>query len=365
MKGKRNLTVALLLGLLFVTAITVLPLPCHSFAENSYTVIEGDCLSIIAEKLGTSVDSLKSANNLDSDDLQLGQQLVIPGGASYGYTDTDSSYSGDSYSYTVTEGDCLSVVAEKLGASVDAIRAANNLASDDLQIGQQLVIPGSETYYSYADTDYSYTGSTDDSYSYTVAQGDCLSLIAEKFGASSDSIRSANNLDSDDLQIGQTLLVAGNFSSDQPISRGNAARPAVETQGNGYGELVDWKYINDMFPMGSTATLQDFETGRTFKIHHLFGENHADCEPLTAYDTSIMKQCFGGDWSWERRAAIIWLDGTPVACSMAGMPHGTSQDIYGNDFDGMFDLHFLNSRTHGSNSVDPEHQAMVRRAAGL
>ncbi|MFA4884993.1 MAG: LysM peptidoglycan-binding domain-containing protein, partial [Desulfotomaculaceae bacterium] len=309
MKGKRNLTVALLLGLLIVTAITLLPPACPSFGEDSYTVIDGDCLSIIAEKLGTSVDSIKSTNYMDSEDLQIGQQLVIPGSTSYGYADSDTTYTGDSFSYTVTEGDCLSLIAEKLGASVDSIRSANNLDSDDLQVGQTLVIPGSSPYYSYEDTDYSYTGSTDDSYNYTVAQGDCLSLIAEKFGTSADSIRSANNLDSDGLQVGQTLLVAGNFSSDQPVNRGNVVRPSVETKGNDYGELVDWSYINDMFPMGSTATLQDFETGRTFKIHHLFGENHADCEPLTAYDTSVMKQCFEGEWSWERRAAIIWLDG--------------------------------------------------------
>jgi hypothetical protein len=119
-----------------------------------------------------------------------------------------------------------------------------------------------------------------------------------------------------------------------------------------------------MFPMGSNVTLQDFETGRKFRIHHLFGQNHADCEPLTADDSAIMKDIFGGEWSWERRAAIIWLDGQPVACSMAGMPHGTSQDIYGNDFDGMFDLHFHNSRTHGTDSIDPDHQAMVHVAAG-
>lgn len=365
MKGKRNLTVALLLGLLFVTAITVLPPISPSSGENSYTVIDGDCLSIIAEKLGASVESIKSANNLDSEELHIGQQLVIPGSSPYGSADSDSTYTADSFSYTITEGDCLSLIAEKLGASVDSIRSANNLDSEDLQIGQTLVIPGSTPYYSYADTGPSSTNSTDDSYSYTVAQGDCLSLIAEKLGASTDSIRSANNLYSDDLQVGQTLLVAGNFSSDQPVNRGNVVRPTVETKGNDYGELVDWSRINDMFPMGSTATLQDFETGRTFKIHHLFGENHADCEPLTAYDTSVMKQCFGGEWSWERRAAIILLDGQPIACSMAGMPHGTSQDIDGNDFDGMFDLHFLNSRTHGSNSIDPDHQAMVRRAAGL
>ncbi len=69
--------------------------------------------------------------------------------------------------------------------------------------------------------------------------------------------------------------------------------------------------------------------GRQFQIHHLFGQNHADCEPLTSEDSYIMKDIFGGERSWDRRAAIIWIDGQPVACSMAGMPHGTSQDIYG------------------------------------
>lgn len=302
MKGKRNLTFVLLLSVLLVIAFAGLTPSCPAFGEDSYTytVVQGDCLSIIAEKFGTGVDSIKSVNNLDSDFLQIGQKLIIPGNTS---------------SYTSANAD---------------------------------------------------SSSADDSISYTVAQGDCLWSIANKFGTSVDSIKSASNLDSDSLQVGQNLVIPGKASSYQTASRGAVSRPTAkaQTNGNTFGELADWSLINDLFPIGSTATLQDFETGRTFKVHHLFGENHADCEPLTAHDTSIMKECFGGEWSWARRAAIIWLDGRPIACSMAGMPHGTSQDIYNNDFDGHFDLHFLNSRTHGSNSIDPDHQAMVRRAAG-
>jgi LysM repeat protein len=270
--------------------------------------------------------------------------LALPGTASGSY-------------YTVVEGDCFWDIANKLGVDVDALQAANpGVDVEALQIGEEILIPGAGS----GDTYNAYTGGT---FSYTVMPGDNLWSLAVRFGTSIESIKTASGLTSDFLQVGQALTIPGNAPSYQEASRGSVSRDYGDSDGT-YGELIDWSNINDLFPIGSNATLQDFETGRKFRIHHLFGTNHADCEPLTAEDSYIMKQVFGGEWSWERRAAILWLDGRPVACSMAGMPHGTSQDIYGNDFDGMFDLHFLNSRTHGTDRVDPDHQAMVRRAAG-
>ena len=44
------------------------------------------------------------------------------------------------------------------------------------------------------------------------------------------------------------------------------------------------------------------------------------------------------------------------------MPHG-EQAIYDNDFDGQFCIHFLNSKTHGSDKVDADHQYCVNVAA--
>jgi LysM repeat protein len=267
--------------------------------------------------------------------------------------------------YTVVEGDCFWTIAEKLGVDVDSIQSANpGVDFEALQIGEQIVVPGTDvpdTYF--AETNTAYTG---ESFSYTVVSGDNLWTIASKYGTSVEAISSASGLGSEFLQVGQVLTVPGSASAHQEVSRGSVSRsaPVYEESDSTYGELIAWKYINDMFPMGSNVTLQDFKTGRKFTIHHLFGTNHADCEPLTAEDSAIMKDIFGGEWSWERRAAIIWLDGQPVACSMAGMPHGTSQDIYGNDFEGMFDLHFHNSRTHATDSIDPDHQAMVHVAAG-
>jgi len=197
---------------------------------------------------------------------------------------------------------------------------------------------------------------------YIVTDGDCLWLIANRFGTSVEAIMEANSLQTDLILAGQELLIpAGGAPADYPsVSRGysNWTRKPL------YGELVSWWTVDSLFPRGSTAVLQDFETGRQFSIYRLFGANHADCEPLTAQDSQIMRECFGGQWSWDRRPAILLIGGRAIACSMAGMPHGTSQDIYGNDFDGHFDLHFLHSRTHRTDVVDPDHQAAVYRAAG-
>jgi LysM repeat protein len=43
--------------------------------------------------------------------------------------------------YTVTEGDTLSSIATRFGTSVEAIQAANGLQSDVINVGQVLVIP--------------------------------------------------------------------------------------------------------------------------------------------------------------------------------------------------------------------------------
>ncbi len=362
MRGVKNFNRLFIVILMFGFVFAGLSLPGPAFASY-YTVVEGDCFWTIANKMGVDVDALQSANpGVDFEALQIGEQIVIPGNDT-GETYYNNGYSGQTFSYTVMSGDSLWSIADSFGTDVDSIRSASGLNSDFLQVGQVLTIPGSEPSY---DTGYTVPAPAGQSFSYTVAYGDSLWLLADRYGTSVDSIKSASGLNHDSLQVGQVLTIPGDASSYQETSRGSVSRP-TEDYGDSdaaYGELIDWKYINDMFPIGSNATLQDFETGRKFRIYHLFGTNHADCEPLTADDSYIMKQVFGGEWSWERRAAILWLDGQPVACSMAGMPHSTSQDIYGNDFDGHFCLHFLNSRTHGSDSIDPDHQDAVRRAAG-
>ena len=50
-----------------------------STAARSYTVKKGDNLSKIAASNGISLDRLRGANNLSSDNIRIGQRLIIPG----------------------------------------------------------------------------------------------------------------------------------------------------------------------------------------------------------------------------------------------------------------------------------------------
>lgn len=143
--------------------------------------------------------------------------------------------------------------------------------------------------------------------------------------------------------------------------------------------------VDKLFSRGGVAEVYDIDTGLSFKVKRTFGTNHADCEPLTSKDTEIMKKIYGGDWSWQRRAIIVTVDGNRIAGSMNGMPHagidskpdGSYQNsrsagygnginfdsVKGNNMDGHFCIHFLGSKTHGSNTVDKEHQEMIKKAA--
>ena len=72
---------------------------------------------------------------------------------------------------------------------------ANNLTSDILTIGQVLTIP----------TKNAENGSN--SNLYVVQRGDSLWSIARKYNVSINEIRMINNLNSDVLMIGQTLII--------------------------------------------------------------------------------------------------------------------------------------------------------------
>lgn len=131
------------------------------------------------------------------------------------------------------------------------------------------------------------------------------------------------------------------------------------------GEMVPWSDVNLIFPRGALATVTDVETRLSYQIKRYVGTNHADCEPLTAEDTAIMKKIYGGQWSWTRRAIIVTVNGRQLAASQNGMPHASHLDsLSNNNFAGHFCIHFLGSKTHSSSNVDAKHQQMVKKAAG-
>jgi len=61
-------------------SVTSSPSPGASTPDGTYTVVDGDTLSAIAERFATTVDDLVAANDLaDADSLFVGQVLEIVG----------------------------------------------------------------------------------------------------------------------------------------------------------------------------------------------------------------------------------------------------------------------------------------------
>ena len=107
--------------------------------KNIYTVKKGDSLWLIANKNGVSVDDIKNANNLTSNTLQIGQILIIP----------DKKTSTKEITYVVKKGDSLWLIANKYDTTVEKIKSANNLINNTLQIGKILTIPSSTEFFTY------------------------------------------------------------------------------------------------------------------------------------------------------------------------------------------------------------------------
>ena len=103
----------------------------------SYVVQPGDTLLSIARSFGVTPDTIAIANNITNRNvLRVGQQLVIPG-----ITALDAAIARGS-THTVQSGETLSEIAAQYGVSVADIKQTNNLVSDTITVGEELIIPG-------------------------------------------------------------------------------------------------------------------------------------------------------------------------------------------------------------------------------
>ncbi len=156
---------------------------------------------------------------------------------------------------------------------------------------------------------------------------------------------------------------AGEFLS-HPALAGLLAGPTRRLAEGFFGEALRWPHPVDLlWPRGSHAVLQDLETRLTLRVRRRGGYHHVDAEPLTASDTAVLREIYGGELKWWRRAVILLVGGRRIAASMNGMPHG-GEVILDNDFKGHFCVHFAGSRLHATGEPDRGHRLGVAKASG-
>lgn len=93
-----------------------------------YTAQAGDTAETIAQKFGISSDTVKWANNLSTDAIAAGKDLVI--------------LPTSGIVYTVKDGDTLASIASKYGADQERIVSFNDLELTGITTGRTIIIPG-------------------------------------------------------------------------------------------------------------------------------------------------------------------------------------------------------------------------------
>jgi len=126
------------------------PLP-QLFQQDSkltYKVRSGDYLGKIARNYGVRLSDLKKWNGLRSNDLKVGQRLVIYSKSAVTTTVTKPAASTvkvaaseNQKTYTVKKGDSLWSISQKFsGVSVDDIKEWNDISGNNLKVGTTLKI---------------------------------------------------------------------------------------------------------------------------------------------------------------------------------------------------------------------------------
>ena len=170
--------------------------------RSVHIVKKGETLSGIAKKYHVGVKQLRSWNNLKSDNLRIGQKLIVySSGAPMAQAGNAKPVerSTTQTTHVVKSGETLGKIAQKYKCSVTDLKKWNNLKTNTIKVGQKLKVypPESQTTTS--------AQKAESNTVYTVKSGDNLSKIAKKYNVSVDYIRKKNNLKNDNLVVGQKL----------------------------------------------------------------------------------------------------------------------------------------------------------------
>ena len=183
-----------------------------------YRVKSGDYLGRIASRHRCTVAQIKRWNNLTSNNIRVGQRLVIYRGGSAPASASSSSSSSSAQptsapanatTYTVKSGDVLGKIAERHGCTVAQLKAWNGLTSNNIRVGQKLIVSAAaSSSASSPQTSAPAAAQSGEYTSYTVKSGDSFYSIAKNYpGVSAQDIMNFNGLSSSKIKPGMTIRI--------------------------------------------------------------------------------------------------------------------------------------------------------------
>jgi membrane-bound lytic murein transglycosylase D len=179
-------------------------------APNTYVVQSGDTVSQIAERFGMRSADLRQVNNLNDDNIRVGQRLFVAAGGGGAAPSRPAAQapasprpSGGADTYVVQSGDTVSQIAERFGLGTAELRELNHLPGDDIRVGQKLTVKGGRLAQASAPSGSTAGGGG----THKVVPGDTMYSIANKNKLTVDKLKSLNNKQNDVLRPGEVLKV--------------------------------------------------------------------------------------------------------------------------------------------------------------
>lgn len=178
-----------------------------------YRVAVGESLADIAGKTGMTEADLRRINRIPAGRKVLaGSSLLVDAGDA----DAPAILEEDAAAgvklaapevrrvvYRVRRGDTIYEIAKRFGVTQRSLRKTNRLKSNQLRIGQRLIVvvaPGTKTRALP-------TRTVDGARIYQVKKGDTFASIARRFKTSVTRLKQANGLKTNQLKIGQRLVI--------------------------------------------------------------------------------------------------------------------------------------------------------------
>ena len=208
------------LVLVLITLCTALP--AHA-DRRIWRVRSGDALSLLAERFDVSVEDLRTWNELESDQINIGQELIVePEREAEQARQPEPQRDAepqrepvDGPTYEVREGDTLSHIAARHNLTLERLRELNGgLRGDRIREGQRLVI-----------------GDPDgrQRIRYEIRRGDSLSRLAARHRVSvRDILRWNRRLRPDAIRAGQEIVIWSEVPESVSESIGAPNRGSLE-----------------------------------------------------------------------------------------------------------------------------------------
>ena len=313
-----------------------------------YQVKSGDTYWKISDRYNMDLGTLLRINNAENNsELNIDDVIKL--------TKQNSNYK----THTVKAGDTYWIISQAYSVGINDLLELNNAVNNhELNIGDVIKIPNSNELPTNPEKP---TNPDKDEQPYVtfiehrIQSGDDFWNLSIKYGIPQYELMNVNNMDENTILYENQILKI-------PVHH----IPVQDTNGPQFGEYLDWwTQAQYVVPINAVFTVTDFETGVTWKMKRTVGANHADCEPLTAEDTKIMKSVWGGDFSWVIRSILVEYNGRKIAASATSMPHSDYDYIDDNGVYGHMDIHFKNSTRHKDGQINPDHQSAIKVSAGV